>query len=142
MRSIWMGGLIAPLVAPLIFFFAIMVMAISKDGWGAGMHDWAQGLGLVAIITLPISYLATWCFGVPYIYWLRSISRLSRYNVCFGSLIIGVLSAWAFQLIIKVGRLDALALLLGAIIGMALSLAVALVFCWVARIPRPTSPHF
>lgn len=131
--SPWVGGLIAPLAAPIVFFCVVLVIAIFKNGLAAGMHDWKQGLGLITLFTLPVSYLATWILGFPYIHWLRATSRFSKGNVIIGAMGIGVISAWTFQLIGSAGTISVPRLALGAVIGAALSFCVAVTFCWIVR---------
>lgn len=135
MRSILLGGVIAPLAAPLIFLLGTLVVSIVHDGPAVGLHDWQAALALVAVFVLPVSYLATWVLGVPYIYWLRSTSRLTTMNVCVGAVIFGVVSAWTYQWFGKAGALQIGHLALGALLGVGLALCVAIAFCGVVGTP-------
>lgn len=139
MRPIWIGGLLAPLAAPLAFFFVMIALSVVKDGVAIGIHDWQAGILFVMVFILPASYLAMWVFGIPYIYWLRSIWRLSILNVSTGALLFGVIAAWVFQWIGKADPLDMVALGHGALFGAPLSLCVALAFCWIVRVPMSSS---
>ena len=139
MRSFWIGSLVAPLAAPLALFCVVLVISVANDGLVVGLHDWTQGLGLTVLFTLPVSYLATWVLGLPYICWLRSSSHLSKWNVCLGAIGIGVTSTLAWELIAKVGPLRLEQMVFGALISAGLSLCVALAFCWVVRVPSSSS---
>ncbi|MEO7067918.1 MAG: hypothetical protein ABI114_13470 [Rhodanobacter sp.] len=123
------------MAAPLAFFCAVLVIGVAKDGPVAGLHDWAQGLGLIVLFILPASYLATWVLGLPYICWLRSSSHLSKWNVCLGAVVIGVTSTLVWELIANVGPLRPEQMAFGALISSGLSLCVALAFCWIVRVP-------
>lgn len=134
MRSILLGGLIAPLAAPVIFFLGTSLISVFRDGPVVGLHDWQAGLLLVMVFVLPVSYLATWVLGVPYIFWLRSRSRLTATHVCAGAVVFGVISAWVYQCIGKVGPLQMEHLAWGALFGAGLALCVAMAFCLVTGI--------
>jgi hypothetical protein len=129
------GGLLAPLVAPLAFFCVMMVLSVVRDGAALGLHNWQAGILFVTVFILPVSYVAMWVVGIPYIYWLRSICHLSILNVSMGALVFGVIAAWIFQWIGKANPLDMVALGHGALFGAPLSLSVALAFCWIVGVP-------
>jgi hypothetical protein len=135
----WLGGLIAPLAAPLALFCVVLIVSLVKEGPAAGMHDWAQGLSLVTLFTLPVSYLATWVLGLPYILWLRSSVRLSKWNVCLGAVGIGVVSAFIWQFFFKVGALLVEQMAFGALLSAGLALCVAWTFCWIVGVPTTPS---
>jgi len=132
MRSILLSGIIAPLAAPALFFLSILLIGVFHDGPAAGLRDWNVALLLAMVFVLPVSYLATWAFGVPYIFWLRSRSRLTTLNVCSGALVLGVASAWAYQWIGKAESLQMPQLAFGAALGAGLALCVAITFCVLA----------
>jgi len=134
MRSILLGGVIAPLAAPVAFFLGMSLISVFRDGPVAGLHDWQAGLLAVMVFVLPASYLATWVFGVPYIFWLRSRSRLTATHVCMGAVIFGIISAWVYQYIGKVGPLQVEHLARSALFGAGLALCVAIAFCVVTGI--------
>jgi hypothetical protein len=140
MRPIWIGGLIAPLAVPLVIFFATNIFIVASDGWSAGAYDLKPVVGLIGLLMLSVSYLATWLLGVPYILWLRSKSRLTRRNVSLGAVLLGVVSIWVIQLIGVVGTLRIQALGFGAIIGAVLGFCVAVSFCWIVQVPRRHNP--
>lgn len=135
MRSILFGGVIAPLAAPIIFFLGVLLVSTLHDGPVAGLHDWQAALLAAVVFVLPASYLVTWILGVPYIFWLRSRSRLTTLNVCVGAVIFGVIGAWGYQWIGKAESLQMGSLALGALLGAGLALSVAITFCAVKGIP-------
>lgn len=135
MRSIWLGGIVAPLAAPLAFFFVGLIFSITKDGWSIGVQNWPAALLFIAIFTLPVSYLATWILGMPLIYWLRSSSRLSRWSICLGAVGIGIVVLLIGGLFSKYRPLHFEQIALGALISAGLALCVALTFCWIVRVP-------
>ena len=135
MRSIPVACLIAPLAAPVAFFLALLMMSVAKDGWVVGTQDWQVGMLSAAIFVLPVSYLATWLLGMPYIYWLRRRLSLSTPRVCAGAICCGVFGMWLFQEIDRGGSLDLATFLYGAALGAALAVCVATMLCWMARIP-------
>jgi hypothetical protein len=135
MRSILIDGVIAPLAAPLTFLLGMALVGVSRDGLAVGLHDWPAGLALVTMFVLPVSYIATWILGVPFILWLRARSRLTAVNVCGSAIILGVASAWVFQWFANVGPLRFEHLTFGALLGASLALCVAITFCAVVRTP-------
>ncbi|MEO5831032.1 MAG: hypothetical protein ABIQ36_10750 [Rhodanobacter sp.] len=135
MRSIWLGGAIAPLAAPLAFFCGILILSITKDGLSAGVEHWAAALGLITVFTLPVSYLVTWILGMPLIYWLRSSSHLSKWNICLGAVGIGIIVPLIGGLISTYRHLYSGQMVSATLISAGLALCVALTFCWIARVP-------
>ena len=135
MRSIFVGCLIAPLTAPLFFFLGIIVISVIHDGAAVGLHDWQAGVAAAAVFVLPVSYLATWIFGVPFFFWLRARARLTTKNVCFGAVTFGVISTWIFQWIGKAEPLQVEGLALGGLLGAGLALCVAIAFCGIIGTP-------
>lgn len=135
MRPLWVGGLIAPLAALVVFFLALLLLSVSKNGWVLGTHDWEAGVMSAFVFVLPMSYLATWLLGMPYIYLLRRKSQLSTLRVCTAAILFGVIAMWVFQLIGKNGLLTWVYLIHGALIGASFALRVALCICWINEIP-------
>jgi hypothetical protein len=135
MRSILLGGLIAPLAAPLIFLLGTLAVSVIHDGTTVGLHDWQAALAAVTVFVLPVSYVATWILGVPFIFWLRSSSHLTRMNICLGAVGVGVIAMLILQLMANVGPLNLEKVAFGALISAGLALCVALTFCWVVRVP-------
>lgn len=135
MRSIWLGGLIAPLAAPLAFFCVVLIMSILGERVSEGAHLWLPALGLVTVFTLPVSYLATWILGMPFIFWLRSSSRLTRWNICLGATGIGVIAVLILQSMAKNGPPHLEQVAFGALVSAGLALCVALTFCWIVKVP-------
>lgn len=136
MRPLWIGGVVAPLVAPLAFFLAVLLWSVTKGGVKVGAQGWKAGVASALIFVLPMSYLATWLLGMPYLYWLQRKSRLSMLRVCTVAVVFGVLATWVFQFIGRIGALSPVLLLHGAVIGGALALCVALPLCWIVGIGR------
>lgn len=135
MRSIWIGGLIAPLAAPIAFNFFVLALSVAKDGWVIGTHDWPAGLAAAFIFVLPVSYLTTWLLGMPYIYWLQRKFRLSIPSVCAWAACCGAIGTWVVQKIGKSSALNMETFAQGGLFGAALAVSVALTFCWLARVP-------
>ena len=88
------------------------------------------------IFVLPVSYATMWVLGMPYIYWLQRKSRLSMPRICIAAVVLGAIGIWVFQEIGKSGPLDLAHLMHGALIGAALAFSVALVFCWIVKVPK------
>ncbi|WP_140654330.1 hypothetical protein [Rhodanobacter glycinis] len=135
MRSFWFGCLIAPLAASLIFLLGTLAVSVIHDGTTVGLHDWQAALAAVTVFVLPMSYLATWILGVPFILWLRSSSHLTRMNICLGAVGVGVIAMLMLQLMAKVGPLHLQQVAFGALVSAGLALCVALTFCWIAKVP-------
>jgi len=129
MRPILLGGVIAPLAAPVVFFLGLLLISTFHDGAVVGLQDWQALLLAATVFVLPVSYLATWIFGVPYIAWLQSRARLTTLNVCVGAVMFGVISAWVYQWIGKAEPLQMSSLAFGALLGAGLALPVAVAFC-------------
>lgn len=138
MRPLWVGGLIAPFAAPIVFFLVLLLLSVAKDGWVLGMQSWETGIVSAVVFVLPVSYLATWFLGMPYIYWLRQKSRLSMLRVCTVAVVFGAVSMWVFQAFGKNGSVTWVQLIQGALIGALLAVCVALPLCWIVGIPTRT----
>lgn len=136
MRPLWIGGVVAPLVAPLAFFLAVTLWSVTKDGLTVGSQGWEAGVASAVIFVLPMSYLATWLLGMPYLYYLQRKSRLSMLRVCTGAIMFGVLATSLFQFVGRDGSLGPVLLLHGALIGGGLALCVALPLCWIVGVKR------
>ena len=132
MRSIILGGLVAPFAAPVLFFLGLMLASVIHDGLAIGLQDWQAGALAALVLILPVSYLATWLFGIPYIIWLRSRSRLTATYVCAGAIFFGVVSARVCQWIGSADASRVSNLALGVLLGSGLALCVALAFCAIA----------
>ncbi len=139
MRSILLGGLIAPLAAPLIFFLGTLATSVAHDGAAVGLHDWQAALIAAAVFVLPVSYLVTWIVGVPFILWLKARARLTTVSVCVGAIILGAISAWVYQWIGKAVPLQAEHLAIGGLLGAGLAFCVAIAFCAVVGTPSQKS---
>ncbi len=135
MRSIWIGGLIAPLAAPIAFNVFVFALSVAKDGWVIGTHDWPAGIAAALVFVLPVSYLVTWLLGMPYIYWLQRNFRLSIPTVCTGAACCGAIGTWLIQKLGKNSTLNVETFALGTLFGAILAVCVALTFCWLARVP-------
>jgi hypothetical protein len=131
MRPLWLGGIIAPVFAPLMFFLVVLLWSVATGGVAAGLHDWQAGVSSAVIFVLPMSYLATWLIGMPYLYWLQRKSQLYTLRVCAVAIASGVITTWVFQFIGRVAPLNWIVLSYGALIGGALAVCVALPICWI-----------
>lgn len=136
MRPLWVGGLIAPLVAPVVFFLALLLWSVTQSGVALGTQGWEAGAVSALVFVLPVSYLATWLLGMPYLYWLQRKSRLSTLRVCAVAIVFGVIAMWVFQFIGKNRQLEPMHLLHGALIGAVLAVCVALPLCWIVGVKR------
>ncbi len=134
MRPLWVGGLIAPLAAPVAFFLVLLVLSVTRSGWAPGTQDWEAGVMAAVAFVLPVSYFATWLLGMPCLYWLQRKSQLSTFRVCTLAILFGMIAMWAFQLIGANGQLDLAHVFYGGLIGAALAVCVALLLCWVVGI--------
>lgn len=139
MRSIWLGGTVAPLAAPLIFLLGTLAVSVIHDGTTVGLHDWQAALAAATVFVLPVSYLATWILGVPFIFWLRSSSHLTKVNICLGAVGVGVIAMLILHLMAKIEPLHLEKVAFGALISAGLALCVALTFCWVVKVPSASS---
>lgn len=135
MRSIFAACLIAPLAAPIAFVFYVILASVSEDGWTIGTQDWQAAAVASGLFVLPVSYLATWILGFPYIYWLRRKLSLSLVPVCAGAICCGIVTMWVLQNIAGNALLNLATFARGSLIGSLFAICVALVFCWIARVP-------
>jgi hypothetical protein len=136
MRPLWVGGLIAPLFAPVVFFLAVMLWSGATNGVPLGTHSREAGVASAVIFVLPMSYLATWLLGLPCLYWLQRKSQLSTLRVCTMAIVFGVIATWILQFIGRIGPLNGTLLLHGALIGGCLALCVGLPLCWIVGVER------
>ena len=139
MRSLWLGGIIAPLAAPLAFFLVMLIISIGGNRASEDVHLWLPALGLITVFTLPVSYLATWILGMPFIYWLRSSSRLTIWNICLGAVGIAVIGTLIWELAVKYRPLHLEQVAFGALVSAGLALCVALTFCWIVKVPTSST---
>lgn len=102
--------------------------------------DISLSAGPVFLIGTPISLLATWLFGLPFVLCMRRRKALNVVAVCGGGVAIG---AGFFVVLVRLVSQPSLstAHVFGQLlVGGTLGLVVALAFCLLARIPFRT--HF
>lgn len=78
--------LVAPWFAPLAFVIFDQYLVSGKD-FLLSM--------IVAIFLLPISYISTFCVGVPIIFWLRNYAVLDIFRLSLSGCMAGVFVAFA-----------------------------------------------
>jgi hypothetical protein len=132
-RKLWIAGLFAPLVAPIVVSLVLLVP------WGRGEifpDGWRQGVALVFYYFTPVSYAATWLAGLPAIFGLRAIDALSRRNAFVVAAVVGAISGSSFIRWLSSEPLSFQGWALSALSGLVIAMPVAMCFCWAAAIPR------
>jgi hypothetical protein len=133
-RPIWLATLIAPWAAPIGLALWATATGLVQQG-SAGLKDWPS-LFLFLFFVLPASYAATCLFGLPYVLWLRARKALNTVYVCMGAGAAGVITAFAYPLVMGSGWApNPITMLL----SIGLGLLSGLSFCFVAGITfRPS----
>jgi hypothetical protein len=124
-RSILLGAFIAPLGAPIAFLMYALASALAREGL-PGLKDWPVAVVFYFFFGLPIAYAAMLALGLPYVTWLRRISRLTWLTVCAGAVATGALALPAGLLLIGGGsQFNLASLMVGGFIG----LVCGVLFC-------------
>jgi hypothetical protein len=129
-RPLWLGLLLAPWAAPL----ALAAMAWASDRLEGGTRSGSAALEVLAFalaLGLPLAYVATALFGLPWVVWLRARGRLVGGLVLLAAAPFG--SAAMLLGLAEFGARLGFAAQIG--IGACLGLAVALAFCVLCGIP-------
>ena len=135
LRPLWLGGLIAPWAGPLLLFIWMVSWLQIREGTHR-LEDWGLGFLAIAVFGMPPSYAGMWLLGMPYVFWLRRVGRLSALNVCIGSVVTGSTTFACFSLISKPELMSTSALLVWIGAGAAFGLPAGMAFCWVTGIGR------
>jgi len=137
-RSLLLGAVLAPFVAPLIIaLWMVAQLTITGGGWSPGG---AQYLSLIFLVGTPVAFVTVWCAGLPLVAFLRSRNALGSVALCASSLVLGPIVMLVFMTIIG-GAPSSLAKYMSLLgVGAILGLSVAMVFCLLSGIPlRPRS---
>lgn len=89
-RSVWLGALVGPLVASVGYLAVMMLLPDSTPKDERSVE--AAFVALVAFL-LPVSYLASFIFGMPLVYILRRYQKLSFWPVVLLAAPLGTLAA-------------------------------------------------
>jgi hypothetical protein len=93
-RSLLRAYVVAPLLAPILYF----IWGLTLNFSGVMKMTDIPFLGaIVFFVAMPVSYLATAVFGIPYYRFLRRIERLSLPNLVIGGAILGVITTLLLQ---------------------------------------------
>jgi hypothetical protein len=105
------------------------------DGGGGGV---SLSLGLIFLIGAPISLLATWLLGLPFVLYMRRRKSLNVMAVCVGGVVIGAIFFVTLLWLVSLPSQSTAHVFGQSLVGGILGLLVALVFCLLARIPFRT----
>lgn len=134
-RPIWLGALLAPLAAPVIYYVGVLIFSRAPI---EGVKDILTGLLIVFVFAAPVSYLASLILGVPFVMLLKAKDRLSFWWCSLGGIPLGAVSFVLFLVavsgmpILTEVRLWEIAWFIGA--GGALGFGVASTFCTITGI--------
>ena len=138
---ITLATLIAPIVAPIFYVLGVTTI---KGPALESITDFFIAVGVVSSFALPIGYMTLIFLGLPIIYFLYKLHKLSFGNVLICGLILGSLG-FAFSALALGGLLTSdyifsnttlIYLLVGALLGMA----VSAVFCFISGITHIWPP--
>ena len=116
----WLGLLLAPWAAPV----ALALMTWVSDGRGNAA---LEVLAFALALGLPLAYVATALLGLPCVLWLRARGRLASGPLLLVAAPLGS-SAFVLGFAVLDARLGFVAQLgIGAILGLAVALAICLV---------------
>jgi hypothetical protein len=125
---------ITPLIVPAVFV-GIYATYFSAMGFNRPGLSWSGSLLFSYLFGVPLGYLAIGALGWPWVTKLRQWQRLTVGNVCLGAVVIGMLSFFAFALV--VGHTQSI--LQGAVerlaMGLTMGLIAGLIFCGIAGVP-------
>lgn len=74
-RRVWLGALLAPLTAPILYVLFIMLFV--PDTTPKHERSWETALVALSVGLIPSSYLVNLVFGAPLIYILMRFEKLS-----------------------------------------------------------------
>jgi hypothetical protein len=131
-RPLWLGGLIAPLAAPLALIL-VLTASTAFDNHSPGLINWPMNL-VILLVGSPISYMATWIIGMPCVLWLRHSGRLSAFNLCAISIVLGGVMFGGMQWFSSAQMPVPPTLFYDLAVGAAFGLVVGVAFCLVAGI--------
>jgi hypothetical protein len=103
------------------------------DGGGISLS-----LGLIFLIGAPISLLATWLLGLPFVLYMRRRKFLNVMAVCVGGVVIGAIFFVTLLWLVSLPSHSTAHVFGQSLVGGILGLLVALAFCLLARIPFRT----
>lgn len=100
------------------------------DGTGTSLS-----LGPIFLIGGPVSLLATWLLGLPFVFYMRRRKSLSVMAVCLGGVVIGAIFFVTLLWFVSLPSQSTAHVFGQSLVGGILGLLVALAFCLLARIP-------
>ena len=125
-RPLWLGALLAPLVAP----FAMLLLVLGSDfihGKFMAFEGLVEVLVYLSVFGVPIALVGMWLLGLPYACWLRRRGTLSIAALCLGAIPLGAVVFVAGLYLIG-GRMSVPAVSgMGAATGVAVAVAFGLV---------------
>lgn len=132
-----MGALLAPGIAPILYFLGLLVLAPPTL---SGPVDMLAGLYMVCAVGLPVAYVASLLLGVPAVLLLREFGVLHMewtliIGAVAGSLTLLWFHAWAFGIDFLVSE-GPEQIARYAAIGASLGVGVGAVFCKICGISR------
>lgn len=90
-RPLWVGALVAPLVAP----FALLALVLAFDAFEGRLTRFDAAIEILAlsfVSGLPIAVAGTWLLGLPCACWLRRRGVLSILALCAMAAPLGALA--------------------------------------------------
>jgi hypothetical protein len=96
--------------------------------------------GSIFLVGTPLSLLATWLLGLPFVLYMRWRKSLNVMAVCGGGVVIGAIFFVTLLWLVSLPSQSTAHMFGQCLVGGILGLTVALAFCLLAQIPFRT--HF
>lgn len=100
--------------------------------------DISLSLAPIFLVGTPLSLLATWLLGLPFVLYMRRRKSLNVVAVCGGGGVIGAIFFVALLWLVSLPSQSTAHVFGQSLVGGILGLMVALAFCLLARIPFRT----
>jgi ABC-type amino acid transport system permease subunit len=136
-----LGGLVAPLIAPLLSIVACWLI-LNFDSHRQEIRRWFsfEDLWSLHLLVLAVAYLCSWCIGWPLYRRARSKNVASVYGMC----VIGSLSGVALPLLFTIAAIFSQAslgaCLFWCVLCAGIGAVIGLIFALIAGLPRD-APH-
>lgn len=94
--NLFLGCVVAPLTAPLIMLFTILVVGEDLRGpaYKYGLNDAKEMFGIVGmflVLGAPIAYAITIVAGLPFYFIIKKLGLINFWSITFGSVFVAIL---------------------------------------------------
>ena len=134
--SLGWAATVASCAAPLAVAVAGALVQIALSHFEA--NGFYSSLDLFFLFGEPVSLVATWMSGLPFVLYLRRRKALNAAAVCAGGTVIGAAFVVALLWLVSESPTSTAQVFGESIFGGIMGLIVALTFCLLARIPFRT----